>query len=65
MPLTREQKADVLIHLARGGELKGCWCNYSRERRNNYNVSVRDPNGVPDPVWEILYCPHCGEKLTD
>ena len=65
MTLTREQKADALIHWAKTGELRGCWCRYPREDRNNWNVSVRDLEGLPNPVWDILYCPVCGVKLAD
>ena len=39
-----------------------CWCEYSMEERNNYNVSVKDVDGVPTYVWSITYCPVCGRK---
>ncbi len=42
-----------------------CWCEYDRGRRNNYNVSVRDDEGYPNPVWTIKFCPVCGKKMED
>ena len=65
MKLTRSQKADALIHWARTGELRGCWCKYPRKERNNWNVSVRGPEGLPNPVWDIIYCPVCSKFLDD
>jgi hypothetical protein len=42
-----------------------CWCEYRRDVRNNWNVSIREPGGLPNPVWDIEYCPVCGKKLED
>lgn len=42
-----------------------CWCEYDRGRRNNYNVSVKNNEGYPDPVWTIKFCPICGKKMED
>lgn len=38
-----------------------CWCSYPQEVRNNWNVSVRDKEGVPNLVWKIVCCPVCGK----
>jgi len=64
-------RADALIHVARYGNMPKkiecshglCWCAYPKDKRNNWNVSVQDTEGVPDPVWEIVFCPICGRKL--
>jgi len=45
------------------GEKLKCWCEYSKERRNNWNVSIIGKDGLPTPVWDIIYCPVCGGKL--
>ncbi len=46
-------------------EKSKCWCEYSKERRNNWNVSIRGKDGLPTHVWDIIYCPVCGKKLED
>ncbi len=40
-----------------------CWCDYDKEIRNNYNVSIRAEDGCPNPVWTIKFCPVCGKKM--
>jgi len=40
-----------------------CWCKYPFEKRNNWNVSVKDKEGLPCPTWKIIYCPVCGKVL--
>ena len=42
-----------------------CWCEYPEEERNNWNVSIRGPDGIPDPVWDFTFCPVCGRKLNE
>ncbi len=42
-----------------------CWHEYSKKLRNNWNVSVRDREGLPYRVWDIKYCPACGKKIKE
>jgi len=66
-------KADALIHVARYGNMPKhikcphgvCWCEYPKEKRNNWNVSIIGKDGLPEPVWDIIFCPVCSRKLED
>ena len=42
-----------------------CWCEYPRGRRNNWNVSVRDKEGLPNFMWNIAYCPVCSKIMKE
>ena len=46
-------------------EKKKCWCGYSNRERNNWNVSVKDREGLPNFVWNIAYCPVCGKPMKE
>lgn len=40
-----------------------CWCDYYRKVRNESIVSIRAPEGEPNLVWKILFCPACGKEM--
>jgi len=42
-----------------------CWCEYSKEKRNNWNVSIIGKDGLSTPVWDISHCPVCGRELKE
>ena len=46
-------------------EKERCWCDYPVAERNNWNVSIRGPDGLPNPVWSFTFCPVCGRSLND
>lgn len=47
------------------GKKEKCWCEYDKNSRNNWNVSVKDREGIPSRVWEVEYCPVCGKKMEE
>ena len=40
-----------------------CWCEYPYRKRNNWNVSVQDKEGLPNPTWPITFCPVCRKMV--
>ncbi len=41
-----------------------CWCDYYRKVRNESIVSIRAPEGEPNLVWKIMFCPVCRKEMT-